>query len=244
MKDFDREVTDKESTTFFGKGEGREVEGPISAILCKKNGCPKISLQSNPPDLPDDVVGDKDQTVAIGGDEFLPNLTDGKEICPSNKIITEVQCKRRNCGSLRLRCSALNSKLYEIGSSTVTTNWTSGGLTKCPKTYFMVGMECDADGGVFCNRLRLICSKIRFKAKKPGCGLVDPPTNEPPTPSNPPSPQCKDKTLHGQQWTDRDGIYCRDYAARSGWCQKYGDGYRNTYTANEACCACGGGRQI
>eukprot|EP00729_Bicosta_minor_P012264 gene12264-27564_t len=44
-------------------------------------------------------------------------------------------------------------------------------------------------------------------------------------------------------WRDADGSSCADYAAAEGHCELYGDNYAGLggYTANQACCACGGG---
>eukprot|EP01063_Lacrimia_lanifica_P000233 TRINITY_DN1010_c0_g1_i3.p1 TRINITY_DN1010_c0_g1~~TRINITY_DN1010_c0_g1_i3.p1 ORF type:complete len:841 (+),score=254.58 TRINITY_DN1010_c0_g1_i3:55-2577(+) len=60
------------------------------------------------------------------------------------------------------------------------------------------------------------------------------------------SDACEDRTalVDGQQvaWYDRDGSqYTCQYYAEEGLCEEYGDAYRNTFTAREACCACGGG---
>lgn len=232
IQNYDREVSLRESTDFFGQGEGRIVDGPISSIARNSRGS-KISLQSNPPDLPAKLVGNKDQTVAIGGRVFLPNLTDGSRTCPSDRIVTEVQCKRRDCGSLRLKCEALNTELYKMDDRIVETSFTSSNIkiAKCPKSYYMVGMECDAGGGNSCNSFRLRCAKINFKIER-DCGIGD---------DVPPPPQCTDLTISGQSWKDRDNQGCINYTNNSGWCRKYGAGYRNVYTANEACCSCGGG---
>jgi len=62
------------------------------------------------------------------------------------------------------------------------------------------------------------------------------PTEEPST--------CEDKTLEdGEEWHDSSGNeYDCSWYSNGDNCQLYGDQYENAnYTANEACCACGGG---
>ena len=51
--------------------------------------------------------------------------------------------------------------------------------------------------------------------------------------------ECKDKV---EEWQDSAGDTCDGYGANH-WCEQYGDHYRGAgnFTANEACCACGGG---
>lgn len=54
---------------------------------------------------------------------------------------------------------------------------------------------------------------------------------------------CSDLTVNGQAWNDADGTMynCQWYETTLDACRNHGDSFRNTYTANEACCACGGG---
>ena len=100
----------------------------------------------------------------------------------------------------------------------------------------MVGMECKGNG---CSQIRLQCAKIEYKNERlsgPGCGLGDSGLESPP-----PLSTCQDKTIgNGQPWSDADGKRCNDYSMWE-WCSNYGDDFMNIYTANEACCECGGG---
>jgi len=55
---------------------------------------------------------------------------------------------------------------------------------------------------------------------------------------------CADITISGQPWHDSDGphYHCSWYAANAAHCKQHGNSYENNgYTANKACCACGGG---
>jgi hypothetical protein len=46
---------------------------------------------------------------------------------------------------------------------------------------------------------------------------------------------------NGVPWVDSTGDSCAKFEANN-WCAQYGDGFENGgYTANQACCACGGG---
>merc|ERR1711862_564027 len=62
------------------------------------------------------------------------------------------------------------------------------------------------------------------------------PTTQPPTKT----PDCWDNPLG---WYDAEGEeYSCAWYAEDDRCEQYGDGYENDgYTANEACCVCGGG---
>eukprot|EP01061_Rhynchopus_euleeides_P045303 TRINITY_DN806_c1_g1_i6.p1 TRINITY_DN806_c1_g1~~TRINITY_DN806_c1_g1_i6.p1 ORF type:complete len:643 (+),score=181.00 TRINITY_DN806_c1_g1_i6:269-1930(+) len=60
----------------------------------------------------------------------------------------------------------------------------------------------------------------------------------------PPSRVCRDLTLpNGQGWHELGnvGYGCKYYEETAGACAQYGNHYRHTHTANEACCVCGGG---
>ena len=60
------------------------------------------------------------------------------------------------------------------------------------------------------------------------------------TPS--PAATCKDKSLNGGLWNDGTGAdYNCSWYAIGTHCETEGDMYNNTYTANEACCACKSG---
>ena len=54
---------------------------------------------------------------------------------------------------------------------------------------------------------------------------------------------CSDLTVNGQAWNDSDGLEydCQWYETTQDACEKHGNSFRNGYTANEACCHCGGG---
>jgi len=107
-----------------------------------------------------------------------------------------------------------------------------------PKEVTWLGWSVE---GMLAVRFDLIVPKLNTRTKKLDCtgggngGTVDPP-----------APTCKDKTLsNGQPWSDGDGNDCNHYSKWS-WCSKYGNlytnvGYGEVYTANEACCECGGG---
>jgi len=239
---YDKQVSDIETTSFFGPSGRRDVNGPIAALFCKGGKhCPKLKLQAYTPDLP---IGEGDQTVTTNsGWRWTPYLSLGKVTCGNGEIVTGVECKGQNCGSVRLKCSPLNSEVYQRSiSSKPSTSWTTNSSTgrrsRCAKGSYMVGMECR---GHACSEIRLDCAKIEYKDKKLDCtgggngGTVDPP-----------APTCKDKTLsNGQPWSDGDGNDCNRYSKWS-WCSKYGNlytnvGYGEVYTANEACCECGGG---
>ena len=235
MEPYNKQVSDKESTSFFGTPGFREVNGPIAALFCKAGkDCPKLKLQSFSPNLP--WIED-DQTVANSGNgRWKKSFNFGLSTCNRNEIVTGVKCQGQNCASVRLKCSPLNSKLYQRDSfSKPASEWTSQfkRRTRCGKNSYMVGMECKGRNG--CSQIRLYCSKIEYKDKKlvgGGCGNVD---------LTPPPITCKDKTLNnGLPWSDSDGKRCYDYSTWD-WCSTYGDDYRNTYTANEACCECDGG---
>lgn len=46
-------------------------------------------------------------------------------------------------------------------------------------------------------------------------------------------------------WTDLYGDGCDWYASKPGSCENFGDSFENNgYTANTACCHCGGGEDI
>jgi len=71
--------------------------------------------------------------------------------------------------------------------------------------------------------------------------LTDTPT------SAPIEAQCEDYTTsNGTEWQDSGGYNCEWYSEtgdsyKASHCESYGDSYENDgYTANEACCACGG----
>ena len=150
--------------------------------------------------------------------------------------MTSVQCKRRDCGTLRLRCESVNTELYKLDKDDTLVTSTTSRTAKCPKSYYMVGMKCESNFGGSCSSFRLECTKILFRTIAKCGGL----TGDGPTPAPTSSRLCRDLTLRSGPWQDVDRNDCNDYATR-GWCQKYGGGYRNVYTANEACCACGGG---
>ena len=236
MELYDKQVSDKESTSFFGSSGLREVNGPIATISCKAGtDCSKLKLQSYSPDLP--WIED-DQTVARSGNgRWKPPLSSGKRTCNKNEIVTGVRCKGKNCGSVSLKCSPLNSKLYQRdGFSKPSNKWTSSSnrKTTCGKGSYMVGMECRGNG---CSRFRLQCAKIEYKNRKSTDCNGGSPYNEPETPKT-----CKDRIMsNGQPWSDIDGKKCYDYSSWDSWCSDHGDGFRKVYTANEACCECGGG---
>ncbi|KAJ9448629.1 hypothetical protein DIPPA_56149, partial [Diplonema papillatum] len=55
---------------------------------------------------------------------------------------------------------------------------------------------------------------------------------------------CHDVLIDGQEWQDDDGFSCSEYVinTENNDCEEYGDLYENDgYTANTACCVCGGG---
>jgi len=52
---------------------------------------------------------------------------------------------------------------------------------------------------------------------------------------------CEDVKIKDLDWADSTDDNCARYVANE-WCERYGDGYENDgYTANTACCGCGGG---
>jgi len=230
---YDKQVSKKETSSFFGRSGKREVNGPIAAIFCDSGQyCPKLKLQAYSPNLPW-VEGD--QSVAESDNWWWKEkpLSLGMSICRTNEIVTGVRCLGQNCGSVKLRCSPLNSRLYQRDSSSrASSSWASSSnkRTRCAKGSYMVGMECKGNG---CSQIRLQCAKIQYKSKRlsgSGCprGVPD-------------SRTCQDKTIdNGQPWSDVDGADCNDYSERN-WCSKYGDKFMNIYTANQACCECGGG---
>jgi len=88
----------------------------------------------------------------------------------------------------------------------------------------------------------------------PTVGATDSPTDATPTPTPTPSTDCEDYTTSdGQDWHDSGGdqYTCEWYSYNSSQtgdsygdhhCESYGDSYEyDGYTANEACCTCGGG---
>jgi len=230
---YDKQVSDKEITRPFGPYGYEEVNGPIPALFCQggKN-CSKLKLQAFLPDLP--IEGD--QTVTKSG-AWTSFFSKGKKTCENDEIVTGVECKDKNCGSVRLKCSPLNSKVYKRSNSSKpsTESASSSSIrSRCAKGTYMVGMECK---GRYCSEIRLECAKIEYKNRKEDCtgGLTSP------TPA--PTPICKNKTMsNGQPWSDRDHHQCYDYSKLK-WCSKYGgiNDYRNIYVASEACCECGGG---
>lgn len=230
---YDKQVSRKRISRLFGPSGSEEVDGPIDTLFCKggKN-CSKLKLTSFTPDLPKE--GNQDITKNEPGETYYtPPFSEGKKTCDDNEIVTGVECEGPGCGSVRLQCSRLNRGLYIRDSSSRPANgWaTSGSKSKCKKGQYMVGMQCR---GSNCSEMKLECAKLQYESR---CndGL-----NEP-TPA--PTPTCRNKTLHnGHPWADIDNNKCYDYK-KWGWCQKYGsiESYRNIYTANEACCECGGG---
>ena len=74
--------------------------------------------------------------------------------------------------------------------------------------------------------------------------LTDSPT-EYPTNEPTPAPECEDYTMEtGDDWYDVDGqtYTCEWYSEDVNACDAYGDSFSNEgYTANQACCTCGGG---
>ena len=97
----------------------------------------------------------------------------------------------------------------------------------------MVGIKCRNA----CKQIRLECAAVEIKTDCDGETFV-------PTPSPTPSRTCKDKTLNtGKFWSNKDINMCYDYIRYSSWYIRFGSEYRNNFTANEACCACGGGNR-
>ena len=139
-----------------------------------------------------------------------------------------------------------------MGSSRVSAGRTSNGKTKCPTGTYMVGLDCEGDGQ--CSAIQLKCAAIDYKSRDPKCSDDESEGN----PGNPgdnvpddfvsevprPPQSCRDWRLpSGETWTDTSRKNC-DYYERWGQCSRYGNRFRNYYTANEACCACGGGSRL
>ena len=226
-----------ETSRVFGSPLQEEVNGPIATLFCKGgSNCPKIKLQSFVPDLPW-VEGD--QRISTSNGRWLSPISTGSRTCNADEIVTGVQCKGQNCSRIQIKCSPLNSKLYERDFSTTFSNESTSNFSKrsrCGKNSFMVGLECSGYG---CSDIRLVCAGIDFKHKKTNehCDDGEPINDyEPPTTTT-----CKDKTLgNGEPWYDSSGYGCF-YYKRWNQCAAYGHMYENVYTANQACCACGGG---
>ena len=242
IEPYNKQVSDKEISRVFGSPLQEEVNGPIGILSCKGGrNCPKIQLVSFVPDLP--WVGGADQRISKGGGRWLLPVTNGSRTCNADEIVTGVQCKGQNCASIQIKCSPLNSNLYQRSFSTTFSNGSASSFnksTKCGKNRFMVGVECS---GFDCSQIRLVCAGIEFKHKKTNekCENGQPLEGNGPAPITPTPTACQDRTLaDGQPWRDAHFYPCV-YYKRWNQCDAYGNMYRNIFTANEACCACGGG---
>lgn len=243
IEPYNKQVSDKEISRVFGSPLQEEVNGPIGMLNCRGGRqCPKIELVSFVPDLPW-VGGGVDQRISKGNGRWLLPVTNGSRTCNPDEIVTGVQCKGQDCSRIQIKCSPLNSDLYQRDFSTTFSNGSTSTSfnknTKCGKNRFMVGVECSGYG---CSEIRLVCAGIEFKHKKTNekceSGV---PRNDVPAPT--PTSTCQDKTFNdGQPWHDNSNYDCF-YYKRWDQCDSYGDMYRNIYTANEACCACGGGNR-
>lgn len=239
LKQYDREVSYSEKTIFFGEANTLFVNGPIAAIFCKKRNrspyCSRISLQSYTPNIPD--AAKPDQRFTIGGGQWLPPLYSGSRSCARNKIVTAVECRGRDCAAISLQCSSLNSDMYAMGRTGVNAERRTTAYsrkTKCPTGTYMVGLDCEGDDGQ-CSHIQLKCAEVKYKSKDPTCS-----DNGGGNPGNPGN-NCTDWMLpSGLPWKDTSSLNC-DHYERWGQCSRYGNRFRNYYTANEACCACGGG---
>ena len=228
---YNKQVSDWETSRVFGSPLSEEVNGPIAALFCKGGrDCPKIMLQSFAPDLPGVAA---DQRITTSNGRWLPGLSYGSKACNADEIVTGLQCKGSNCSRIQMKCSPLNSKLYQRSFGTTLSRESTSGFkrrTRCGKNKYMVGMECSGYG---CSEIQLVCAAVEVKFPKsgPSCeGIPEPPTT------------CTDKRMDdGFPWSDSSDYDCNYYSQYQNQCASYGHMYRNVYTANEACCACGGG---
>lgn len=239
IEKYDKQVSDLETSRVFTSPLAEEVNGPIPALFCKGGrDCPKIKLQSFVPNLPG--VED-DQRITTSNGSWLSPISYGSVACNTDEIVTGVECKGQNCRQIRIKCSPLNSKLYRRDFSTSLSDESTSSFnkrTRCGKNKYMVGMECTGKG---CSEIRLVCAAIEVKLKVSGPNCEEEKEIGPPTPTDEPPTTCTDKTMSdGQPWFDASNYGCF-YYSRYNQCGSYGDSYRNMYTANEACCACGGG---
>jgi len=244
-------------TSWFGEGQSRKKNGPISTVFCRRNKhCTQIQLKANLPDL-NGIPASEQVMFKDGGywSKWFGNDDAMAASCGSNDfVVTGIQCRNEKCKEMRLRCSQLRQKRYQVNRSFITsTRWTTqtSGKAQCETGSYVVGMQCKGRGGEnACSRLRLECAKVEFNTVvlEESLPLFDEYSSESndenKSKKKPKLPMCSDKVPDNKLiWADADGYTCDEYELYD-FCGSYGHMYQmDQLTANTACCACGGGNR-
>lgn len=187
-----------------------------------------------------------------GTNQLLVSYPKGKvgfksAICPKNEIVASIECLG-NCKKFRLRCKRVKN-VYRVndvikngplisGSADATEPGQQHG--RCNKGFYVKGINCFTNGLTDCDVVQPLCAKVEYQ--KSG-GVINPP-------SPPKAPfkkkDCTDtQPSRSRDWTDRNGFTCEDYEEKK-LCSSYGNQFADSLgrTANQSCCACGGGYDL
>lgn len=220
-----------DNTKWFGNtnnGYSVRLKGPIAGIKCDGSFCESLKLRSY-------------RHMKRGGDNIFVGApkwtswfssTDWKATrCPENMLVSRMQCKGRSCDKMRLQCKKMKPGYRINQSSTANTKWISeqNGISSCEEGRFVQGMKCR---GKYCSEVRLLCAEVEYEQIIIGDFRDEKPD------------VCIDMELNeNSEWQDSDEKNC-DWYSNDNHCDTYGNDpiYENFgLTANEVCCACGGG---